>query len=61
MSEALFEVDEFAPTTVKVIRCAACIGSGCARCNAGRIGSSVWRGGTCLGRITSAWPAPSPS
>lgn len=54
MSDALFDVDDFAPVTVKSMRCAACVGDGCARCEwGGRLGSSIWRGGSLLARITT--------
>jgi len=64
VAEALFEVDDYAPLTVKIMGCAACSHSGrtllgepCPRCRGdARIGSSIWRGGSCLARITSAWP-----
>lgn len=57
MPDALFDLDDYQPLTVKTMRCASCIGQGCARCgHVGRIGSSIWRGDTCLARITSAWP-----
>lgn len=61
---ALFEVDDFAPVTVKVMSCASCIGQGvrltgetCSVCGGDRrIGSSIWRGGTCLARIVTDRP-----
>ncbi len=54
MPDALFDLDHYAPLAVKIMRCAACIGQGCARCdNVGRLGSSIWRGGSCLARITA--------
>lgn len=65
VGDALFEVDDYAPLTVKIMGCAACSHSGralhsggpCSRCHGdARIGSSIWRGGSCLARITSAWP-----
>lgn len=50
--EALFEVDDFEPLTVKRMMCAACLGSGCTRCSEiGRLGSSIWRGAQLLMRI----------
>lgn len=52
MPEALFDLDDYEPVTLKQMRCAACIGRGCARCyGVGRLGSSIWRGATCLLRI----------
>lgn len=54
MLDALFDVDDYEPVRVKAMSCSACIGSGCARCDwVGRLGSSIWRGGSLLARIVS--------
>lgn len=54
MPDVLFDLDDYAPLTVKAMRCAACVGIGCARCDSiGRLGSSIWQGSACLARITS--------
>lgn len=54
-AETLFDPDDYAPITVKRIGCAACIGQGCVRCyGVGRLGVSIWRGGTLLSMITVA-------
>lgn len=52
--DALFDLDDYAPLTMKTMRCGSCVGIGCARCyGSGRYGTSIWRGGECLARITT--------